>query len=64
MELRHYYESPEKVVICGALDQATPPMLNRVIAQNIPGAAFREIPACGHCPPLEKPQEFLRAFES
>jgi pimeloyl-ACP methyl ester carboxylesterase len=52
------------LVICGALDQATPPPLNRAIAEGVPGARYIEIPACGHCPPLENPQEFLRAFES
>lgn len=47
------------LVICGALDQATPPALNRAIADAVPGTLYVEIPACGHCPPLEKPQAFL-----
>src|SRR4051812_12187544 len=46
-------------VICGALDQATPPALNRVIAGGVAGAHYIEIPACGHCPPLENPEAFL-----
>lgn len=49
------------LVICGELDQATPPPLNRLIAETVPGARYVEIPACGHCPPLEQPEAFLRA---
>ncbi|RTL71992.1 MAG: alpha/beta fold hydrolase [Hyphomicrobiales bacterium] len=48
-------------VMYGALDQATPPPLNKIIAAGIPGAALIELPDCGHCPPLERPQEFLKA---
>ena len=48
-------------VIYGELDQATPPPLNRAIAERIPGATIRMIPACGHCPPLEAPDAFLQA---
>lgn len=43
------------LVACGALDQTTPPALARELAQAIPGATFREIPDCGHCPMLEQP---------
>jgi 3-oxoadipate enol-lactonase len=50
------------LVICGELDQATPPALNRAIAQAIPGAKYVELPACGHCPPLEQPDAFLKAL--
>jgi pimeloyl-ACP methyl ester carboxylesterase len=52
------------LVICGALDQATPPALNRAIADGVAGASYLEIPACGHCPPLENPEAFLRAFHA
>lgn len=48
-------------VIYGELDAATPPALNRAIAEQIPGATIRMIPGCGHCPPLEAPQAFLEA---
>jgi 3-oxoadipate enol-lactonase len=55
------------LVMCGALDQTTPPALAREVAQAIPGAAWREIPGSGHCPMLEQPEalvglmnEFLR----
>lgn len=50
------------LVVCGELDQATPPALNRLIADNVPGARYVELPNCGHCPPLEQPQVFLAAI--
>ncbi len=49
-------------VICGALDAATPVDLNVAVARAIPGARYIEIPACGHCPPLENPDAFLAAY--
>jgi 3-oxoadipate enol-lactonase len=52
------------IVICGELDQATPPALGRIIAAEIPGARYVELPATGHCPPLENPEAFLAAFRS
>lgn len=51
------------LVVCGELDQATPPALNKVIADKVPGARYIELKACGHCPPLEQPKEFLAAIE-
>jgi pimeloyl-ACP methyl ester carboxylesterase len=51
------------LIICGELDQATPPALNKVIAAKVPGARYIELKACGHCPPLEQPKEFLAAIE-
>lgn len=53
--------STPTLVMYGALDQATPPPLNRVIAAGIKGASLIELPDCGHCPPLERPQDFLKA---
>jgi 3-oxoadipate enol-lactonase len=50
------------LVICGELDQATPPELNRLIAAKIAGARYTELPRCGHCPPLEQPEAFLAAI--
>jgi 3-oxoadipate enol-lactonase len=44
------------LVMCGALDQTTPPALARGLAQKIPGARYEEIPDSGHCPMLEQPQ--------
>lgn len=49
-------------VMCGELDQATPPPLNRAIAERVPGATFKMIAGCGHCPPLEAPDAFLAAL--
>lgn len=50
-------------VMVGALDGATPAPLARELAQGIPGAGFKEIPECGHCPQLEMPEVFVRAVE-
>jgi 3-oxoadipate enol-lactonase len=47
------------LIVYGALDQATPPELNGIIAKNVSGSRVIEMPECGHCPPLEKPAEFL-----
>jgi pimeloyl-ACP methyl ester carboxylesterase len=49
-------------VICGELDAATPVDLNVAVARAIPSARYIEIPACGHCPPLENPEAFLKAY--
>jgi 3-oxoadipate enol-lactonase len=50
------------LVICGAEDQATPPALNKQIAEGVAGAQYVELPGCGHCPPLEQPDKFLNAI--
>jgi 3-oxoadipate enol-lactonase len=50
------------LVLCGAEDQATPPALNKQIAEGVAGANYVELPGCGHCPPLEQPQAFLNAI--
>ena len=44
------------LVMCGALDQTTPPGLARELAQKIPGARYEEIADSGHCPMLEQPE--------
>ena len=51
------------LVVCGALDQATPPALNKLIAEKVPGARYVELAGCGHCPPLEQPDAFLAAIK-
>jgi len=51
------------LVICGSEDQATPPALNKQVADGIAGAIYVELPGCGHCPPLEQPQAFLDAVK-
>jgi pimeloyl-ACP methyl ester carboxylesterase len=50
------------LVLCGALDQATPPALTKMIADKVPTAHYVELPGCGHCPPLEQPEAFLQAI--
>ena len=52
------------LVMVGALDQTTPPALARELAAQIPGAKFLEIPDCGHCPQIEKPQAFVAAVNA
>jgi len=50
------------LVVVGTLDAATPPVLARELASGIPGAQLVEMPACGHCPPLQQPAEFVAAI--
>jgi pimeloyl-ACP methyl ester carboxylesterase len=52
------------LVLCGALDQTTPPALARALAEKIPGARYEEIPDSGHCPMLEQPDELIRRLTS
>lgn len=47
------------LVIAGDDDRIVPTGDSRRVADAIPGAMFQEIPACGHLPQEEKPQEFL-----
>jgi 3-oxoadipate enol-lactonase len=51
------------LVVCGEFDQATPPVLNKAIADKVAGARYVELPGCGHCPPLEQPEAFLAAIK-
>ena len=50
------------LVLCGALDQTTPPALARELASKIPGATYREIPDSGHCPMLEQPEALVQCL--
>jgi 3-oxoadipate enol-lactonase len=52
------------LVLCGALDQTTPPVLARELAAIIPGARYEEIPGSGHCPMLEQPDALVRLMGS
>ena len=52
------------LVMCGALDQTTPPTLAREVAIAIPGAVYREIEDSGHCPMLEQPEALVSMIES
>ena len=50
------------LVLCGSLDQTTPPVLAREVADAIPQAAFAEIDNAGHCPMLEQPAALVSAL--
>lgn len=52
------------LVMCGALDQTTPPALAREVADAISGAVYRDIEGSGHCPMLEQPQALVSMIES
>lgn len=52
------------LVLCGALDQTTPPVLARALAEKIPGARYEEIPGSGHCPMLEQPEALIQLLTS
>jgi pimeloyl-ACP methyl ester carboxylesterase len=52
------------LVMCGALDQTTPPTLAREVARAIPGAVYRDIEDSGHCPMLEQPEALVSMIES
>jgi 3-oxoadipate enol-lactonase len=60
--LLHRLKTPT-LVVCGEFDQATPPPLNKAIADKVAGARYVELPGCGHCPPLEQPQQFIAAIK-
>jgi 3-oxoadipate enol-lactonase len=60
--LLHHLRVP-MLVVCGGADQATPPPLNKQIADHVKGAGYIELPGCGHCPPLEQPEAFLAAIK-
>lgn len=51
------------LVMVGALDPTTTPPLARELAAGIPGAVFREIQGCAHCPPIETPEIFSAAID-
>ena len=50
------------LVMCGALDQTTPPALAQQVAQGIAGARYQEIADSGHCPMLEQPAALVAAM--
>jgi 3-oxoadipate enol-lactonase len=60
--LLHHLRVPT-LVVCGALDQATPPALNKAIVEKVASSRYIELPGCGHCPPLEQPDAFLKAIK-
>ncbi len=44
-------------LIWGEHDQLFPPRIGEEYENRIPGACLHLLPACGHLPPIEKPQE-------
>ncbi len=61
LPLLHHLRVPT-LILCGSEDQATPPALNKQVAEGITGAQYVELAGCGHCPPLEQPEKFLEAI--
>lgn len=51
------------LVLCGFLDQTTPPALARELASSISGANYQEIRGSGHCPMLEQPAALVAEIE-
>ena len=49
------------LVVCGEMDQATPPVAQQADCRPVKDARYVELPGCGHCPPLEQPDAFLAA---
>ncbi len=60
--LLHHLHVPT-LVVAGEQDQATPPALNKAIVEKVAGSRYIELPGCGHCPPLEQPDAFLKAIK-
>jgi 3-oxoadipate enol-lactonase len=51
------------LVIAGGADGTTQPEMAHDLAELIPGAELVELEGCGHCPPLERPDEFVHEIE-
>lgn len=51
------------LILVGSLDTATPPAMSQELARGIPGAAYVELPACGHAPMIQAPEAFLGAVK-
>jgi pimeloyl-ACP methyl ester carboxylesterase len=49
------------LLVCGELDMASPPAMNRENAAQMPTATLVEVPDCAHIIPWEKPEELLDA---
>jgi 3-oxoadipate enol-lactonase len=52
------------LVLCGSLDQTTPPALARALAERIPGARYEQIPDSGHCPMLEQADLLAKSMKA
>ena len=51
------------LVMVGSVDQTTPPFLSHELWHNIPASRYAEIPGCGHCPPIQEPQQFIALLD-
>ncbi|KNG92161.1 3-oxoadipate enol-lactonase [Pseudaestuariivita atlantica] len=51
-------------VLVGSIDQATPPALNRELADAIPGARYVEADGAGHLPCIETPEVVVAEIEA
>jgi pimeloyl-ACP methyl ester carboxylesterase len=50
------------LVLCGAEDVVTPPVLAQAMVQRIPGARYVEVDGAGHLSPLEQPDRVTLAL--
>jgi pimeloyl-ACP methyl ester carboxylesterase len=48
------------LIIWGREDKIVPPECGELYQQAIPGSRLEVIDRCGHCPQIEKPEEFSR----
>ncbi len=51
------------LIVHGSEDTAIPVDVGRTLAKQIPGAEYAELPACGHCPPIEAAERFASELE-
>src|SRR5438270_51993 len=52
------------LVICGDMDEGTPPDRNKLIASKIPGGRYEGIASARHLPNVERPEQFNRIMMS
>ena len=52
------------LVICGDLDEGTPPDRNKLIASKIAGGKYEGIARAKHMPNVERPDQFNRVMMS
>jgi 3-oxoadipate enol-lactonase len=50
------------LIVVGAEDQATPPVLGRAVADRLANATLIEMPSLGHCPHIQDPDAFVAAI--
>ncbi len=52
------------LVVCGAEDTVTPPIVARGMVERIAGARYVEVEGAGHLSPLERPDRVSGAMQS